>query len=174
MMHGGLGIFMEIAKCISKGALNLGGSSVEVMKNSKRVIFSFVLAGLAILSITLILPFGFVISICADAVGFPFLRLLVIIPIFLWWKLFQKCIQNRQNAIYFWGKRPLPQSTSSSSGRSKDKNKKLIIHCPKCGRSLKGAKKDMVGDTGVCLKCKEEFTIEGNNNSISKDSQGNC
>ena len=42
-----------------------------------------------------------------------------------------------------------------------DNNLRLVIHCPQCGRSLKGATKDMIGDIGVCTKCKAEFTIEG-------------
>lgn len=39
-------------------------------------------------------------------------------------------------------------------------SKKLKISCPQCGHSLKGATEDMIGDTGVCLKCKAEFVIE--------------
>ena len=54
----------------------------------------------------------------------------------------------------------------------RDHDLRLVIHCPQCGRSLKGATKDMIGDTGICTKCKAEFTIEGNN-SVSKDSPGN-
>ena len=37
---------------------------------------------------------------------------------------------------------------------------KLIINCPQCGRSLKGATQEMIGDTRVCPKCKAEFVIE--------------
>lgn len=133
---------------------------MAVMKNAKRVLVNFVLAGLIILSIALILPFGAVFSICAEAFGFPFLKLLVIIPVFLWCKLTRKWIRNRKTAIYLWGKRPLPQTTSLPSEQREDKNKKLIIHCPQCYRLLKGATKDMIGDTGVCQKCKAEFTIE--------------
>ena len=44
----------------------------------------------------------------------------------------------------------------------KDKKPKLIISCPKCGRLLKGATQEMIGDTGVCPKCKSEFVIEQN------------
>jgi len=36
----------------------------------------------------------------------------------------------------------------------------LRISCPQCGRSLNGATKDMIGDTGVCPKCRSEFVIE--------------
>lgn len=42
----------------------------------------------------------------------------------------------------------------------KDKKPKLIINCPQCSRSLKGATQEMIGDTGVCPKCKSEFVIE--------------
>ena len=51
---------------------------------------------------------------------------------------------------------------------NRDHDVRLVVHCPECGRSLKGATKDMIGDTGVCPKCKAEFTIEGNN-SVSKN-----
>jgi len=37
---------------------------------------------------------------------------------------------------------------------------KLKIKCPGCGRSLKGATQAMIGDVGVCPKCKAEFVIE--------------
>ena len=37
---------------------------------------------------------------------------------------------------------------------------KIKVNCPQCGRSLKGATKDMIGDIGVCPKCKAEFAIE--------------
>lgn len=36
----------------------------------------------------------------------------------------------------------------------------LRIRCPECGRTLKGATTAMIGDTGVCRKCKAEFTIQ--------------
>lgn len=42
----------------------------------------------------------------------------------------------------------------------KDKKPKLVINCPKCGRLLKGATQEMIGDIGVCPKCKAEFAIE--------------
>lgn len=38
--------------------------------------------------------------------------------------------------------------------------RQLKITCPKCGRHLKGATTDMIGDIGVCPKCKAEFVIE--------------
>ena len=47
-----------------------------------------------------------------------------------------------------------------------DTNKKIKVNCPKCGRPLKGATQVMVGDTGVCAKCKAEFVI---NQIDSKD-----
>lgn len=45
----------------------------------------------------------------------------------------------------------------------RDKKPKLIINCPQCGRSLRGATEEMIGDTGLCPKCKVEFVIEPNN-----------
>jgi hypothetical protein len=55
---------------------------------------------------------------------------------------------------------------------NRDNNLLLVIHCPQCVRSLKGAAKDMIGDAGACPKCKAEFTIEGNN-SVSRGNPGN-
>ena len=40
------------------------------------------------------------------------------------------------------------------------KSEKVSINCPRCGRSLKGATQEMIGDTGICPKCKAEFIIE--------------
>jgi hypothetical protein len=40
-----------------------------------------------------------------------------------------------------------------------EKISKLKLHCPNCGRSLYGATREMIGDTGVCPKCKIEFVI---------------
>ncbi len=37
---------------------------------------------------------------------------------------------------------------------------KLKVKCPYCRRSLKGATEAMIGDIGVCPKCKSEFIIE--------------
>jgi len=47
----------------------------------------------------------------------------------------------------------------------KGKKVEIRVNCPQCGRSLKGATQEMIGDIGVCPKCKSEFTIEqkGNN-----------
>ena len=44
-----------------------------------------------------------------------------------------------------------------AEGNLEDKN--LKVNCPECGRSLKGATHAMIGDTGVCVKCKAEFVI---------------
>jgi len=40
------------------------------------------------------------------------------------------------------------------------KSEKATVTCPQCGRSLKGATRAMIGDVGVCPKCKTEFVIE--------------
>jgi hypothetical protein len=39
-------------------------------------------------------------------------------------------------------------------------DKELLIKCPNCHQRLEGAKENMVGDTGVCPKCKTEFEIK--------------
>jgi len=46
---------------------------------------------------------------------------------------------------------------------NKRKSVKIKVNCPQCGRSLKGATREMIGETGVCSKCKAEFVIEKNN-----------
>jgi Zn finger protein HypA/HybF involved in hydrogenase expression len=37
---------------------------------------------------------------------------------------------------------------------------KLKVNCPQCGQSLKGARWGMIGDTGVCPKCQTDFEIK--------------
>ncbi len=44
--------------------------------------------------------------------------------------------------------------------RRGSKPSKLRVNCPQCDRLLNGATTDMIGDTGVCPKCKAEFVIE--------------
>lgn len=44
-------------------------------------------------------------------------------------------------------------------------NRELNITCPECGHRLWGASLDMVGDIGVCSKCKAEFTIKDTGHS---------
>lgn len=39
-------------------------------------------------------------------------------------------------------------------------SKKICVDCPQCGGLLKGATREMIGDTGVCPKCKAEFVIK--------------
>ena len=48
----------------------------------------------------------------------------------------------------------------SAEQETKLKSNKIKINCPECGCSLKGATQEMIGDIGVCPKCKSEFTIE--------------
>lgn len=48
----------------------------------------------------------------------------------------------------------------TSAEQPKDDSNKLQVNCPKCGRLLKGATREMIGDIGVCPKCKVEFVIE--------------
>lgn len=44
--------------------------------------------------------------------------------------------------------------------RKERENKKIKVICPFCGRSLKGATEEMIGDIGICPKCRGEFKIE--------------
>lgn len=55
------------------------------------------------------------------------------------------------------------ESEQNKSQEAKSKKSKLEIFCPQCGRQLYGASQDMIGDTGVCTRCKAEFVIEQNN-----------
>lgn len=38
--------------------------------------------------------------------------------------------------------------------------KTVSIECPQCGKKLYGATEEMIGEIGVCKKCKAEFTIK--------------
>ena len=60
-----------------------------------------------------------------------------------------------------YGPDPLDSSNTTLRGTKKKKSK-LEINCPQCGRFLFGATQDMIGDTGVCPKCKAEFEIKQN------------
>lgn len=35
----------------------------------------------------------------------------------------------------------------------------VSIKCPQCGKDLYGATKEMIGEVGICKKCKAEFPI---------------
>lgn len=48
---------------------------------------------------------------------------------------------------------------------------RINVICPNCGRILKGATKEMIGDVGVCPKCKNEFVIEEQDKEKFKSSQ---
>lgn len=45
---------------------------------------------------------------------------------------------------------------------------KLKVNCPKCGRWLSGVTKEMIGDIGVCTKCKAEFVIGKDDAEVKK------
>ncbi len=55
--------------------------------------------------------------------------------------------------------------------------RKLRFACPKCSTNLRGATADMIGDIGVCAKCRHEFTIceqldeEPVNSPVNSESQ---
>jgi len=42
---------------------------------------------------------------------------------------------------------------------SDKRNSKIKVKCPGCGRALRGVTNEMLGDVGVCPKCKTEFII---------------
>jgi len=42
---------------------------------------------------------------------------------------------------------------------AEEKQNRLKVVCPSCSRVLRGATREMVGDIGVCPKCRTEFTI---------------
>jgi hypothetical protein len=42
----------------------------------------------------------------------------------------------------------------------KTNNKEIYMCCPKCKRNLDGVTENMIGDTGVCPKCKTEFELK--------------
>jgi hypothetical protein len=44
---------------------------------------------------------------------------------------------------------------------------KIKVRCPECKKSLKGATDEMIGDIGVCPKCKVEFVIEVKTNEVA-------
>lgn len=48
----------------------------------------------------------------------------------------------------------------TSEVRKASTPRKLKFNCPKCGKRLKGATSEMVGEIGVCSHCKTEFEIE--------------
>lgn len=52
----------------------------------------------------------------------------------------------------------VPDSHAEPSLRS-GRPRKLKVSCPKCGRRLKGATSAMIGDIGVCQRCRAEFEI---------------
>ena len=47
----------------------------------------------------------------------------------------------------------------NSGDISASKNCRLEVACPECGRGLKGATAQMIGETGICPKCGTEFEI---------------
>lgn len=53
-----------------------------------------------------------------------------------------------------------PEDKGVNVDAIQQKPKYLKISCPQCGRLLKGATQAMIGDIGVCPKCKTEFVIE--------------
>ena len=49
--------------------------------------------------------------------------------------------------------------SSKRCAATSDGARPLKVNCPKCGRRLRGATTKMLGDVGVCPKCKTEFPI---------------
>ncbi len=46
-------------------------------------------------------------------------------------------------------------------GQGVSSSERLKVRCPSCGARLRGATAAMIGDLGVCAKCKHDFVIEG-------------
>jgi len=62
------------------------------------------------------------------------------------------------------------QLAKSEQGMSPKRNLGNIkVLCPSCGRSLRGATKEMVGDVGICPKCKTEFEIVDSKAHVSQE-----
>lgn len=63
--------------------------------------------------------------------------------------------------LLLWvGLRGLERIVETGIQSEEQNNRKLRFNCPQCGRPLYGATQEMIGDTGVCPKCKAEFVIE--------------
>lgn len=73
------------------------------------------------------------------------------------------------NILLYWAAMSLvtqiadAQRTTAESGGSglSDGPRTIRIFCPGCSRRLRGATSDMIGDLGVCPKCRTEFVITG-------------
>ena len=66
---------------------------------------------------------------------------------------------------------PEEQAIDEQDEDLEKKSVKLKVNCPRCGRSLRGATQEMIGDTGVCPKCKAEFGIEQEDEKINAPNQ---
>ena len=62
--------------------------------------------------------------------------------------------------LYWFGFMALLIMAVCGTNVEEEKDKKIKVNCPQCGRKLKGAMREMIGDIGVCPKCKVEFVIE--------------
>lgn len=65
--------------------------------------------------------------------------------------------------LWWEGLRGLERIVEMGNLPEGQKSKKLRLACPECGHPLYGATYEMIGDTGVCPKCKADFVIEPNN-----------
>jgi len=65
-------------------------------------------------------------------------------------------IKNRNQEMVIINKNLLGKTVENTY----TKTEKIPIICPQCHKRLFGATKDMVGETGICPKCKAEFIIE--------------
>ena len=65
-----------------------------------------------------------------------------------------------------WRRQP---SNKSSINLDQNGPKKLRIICPECGHTLRDATSQMIGDIGVCPKCKAEFVISSTEAGILSD-----
>lgn len=63
--------------------------------------------------------------------------------------------------LFMWtGLKGLKRIVETGIPSEEQGSSKLRLTCPQCGRSLKGVNEAMIGDIGVCPKCRAEFTIK--------------
>ncbi len=74
--------------------------------------------------------------------------------------------------LWWTGLKGLERIVETGTPFEEQKSRKLKLACPQCGRSLKGVTEAMIGDIGVCPKCKAEFTIKQKDKK-TKDEQNN-
>jgi len=62
-------------------------------------------------------------------------------------------------ALFPWEGDATGRNGPDHEGKAPVRPRRLKLVCPNCGRPLKGATTDMIGDLGVCPRCHAEFEI---------------